>query len=156
MFDKKLILMAQFVGDLQPTTVKFTHAVFWIRIVNLPIKSMTREMGEDIGQRVGRLVEVDVLEDNGVAWGRYLRIRVEVEIAKPLMRGYIIQVEETAPVWVDFKYEHLPIFCYRCSRLGHSGSNCFTGRGSSRTSVFDRDQYRSWLRALLGRNTQAG
>ena len=48
-FDKKLILMARFVGDLQPTAVKFTHAAFWIRIVNLPIKSMKREMGEDIG-----------------------------------------------------------------------------------------------------------
>uniref|UniRef100_A0A2N9F4Z0 Reverse transcriptase domain-containing protein n=1 Tax=Fagus sylvatica TaxID=28930 RepID=A0A2N9F4Z0_FAGSY len=96
-FDKKLILMARFVGDLQPTAVKFTHAAFWIRIVNLPIKSMTREMGEDIGQEIGRLIEVDVLVDNGVAWGRYLRIRVEIEIAKPLMRGCIIQVEKAAP-----------------------------------------------------------
>jgi hypothetical protein len=152
-FDKKLILMARFVGDLQPSAVKFTHAAFWIRLVNLPIKSMTREMGEDIGQRVGRLITVDAPEDNGVAWGRYLRIRVEVEIAKPLMRGCIIQVEETAPVWVDFRYEHLPIFCYRCGILGHSGSECFTG---ARTSVFDRDQYRAWLRALPERNNQSG
>jgi hypothetical protein len=155
-FDKKLILMARFVGDLQPTAIKFTHAAFWIRIVNLPIKSMTREMGEDIGQRIGRLIAVDVPKDNGVAWGRYLRIRVEVEIAKPLMRGCIIQVEETAPIWVDFRYEHLPIFCYRCGLLGHSGSDCFTGPGSSRTSVFDRDQYGAWLRALPERNIQGG
>ena len=152
-FDKKLILMARFVGDLQPTTVKFTHAAFWIRLVNLPIKSMTCEMGEDIGQRVGRLIAVDAPEDNGVAWGCYLRIRVEVEIAKPLMRGCIIQVEETAPAWVDFRYEHLPIFCYRCGILGHSGSDCFTG---VRTSVFDQDQYGAWLRALPERNTQGG
>ena len=69
------------------------------------------------------------------------------------MRGCIIQVEETAPVWVDFRYEHLPIFCYRCGILGHSGSECFTG---ARTSVFDRDQYGAWLRALPERNTQGG
>ena len=155
-FDKKLILMARFVGDLQPTAVKFTHAAFWIRIVNLPIKSMTREMGEDIGQRIGRLIAADVPEDNGGAWGRYLRIKVEVEIAKPLMRGCIIQVEETASVWVDFRYEHLPIFCYRCGLLGHSGSDCFTGPRSFRTSVFDQDQYGAWLRALPERNTQGG
>ena len=117
---------------------------------------MTREMGEDIGQEIGRLIEVDVPEDNGVAWGRYLLIRVEIEIAKPLMRGCIIQVEEAAPVWVDFRYEYLPIFCYRCGLLGHSVSDCFIGRGNSRNSVFDRDQYRSWLRALPGRYTQGG
>ena len=152
-FDKKLILMARFIGDLQPSAVKFTHAAFWIRLVNLPIKSMTREMGEDIGQRVGRLITIDAPEDDGVAWGRYLRIRVEVEITKPLMRGCIIHVEETAPVWIDFRYEHLPIFCYKCGILGHSGSECFTG---ARTSVFDRDQYGAWLRAVPERNNQSG
>ena len=154
-FDKKLILLARFVGDLQPSAVKFTHSAFWIRIMNLPIKSMTREVGEDIGTAVGRLLEVDVPNENGIAWGRFLRIRVEVEIAKPLMRGCIIQVEDDKPVWVDFRYEHLPIFCYKCGLLGHSSSDCITGCSSSRSSVFDRDQYGSWLRALPARHYQA-
>ena len=78
-----------------------------------------------------------------------------MEIAKPLMRGCIIQVEDDKPVWVDFRYEHLPIFCYKCGLLGHSSSDCITGRGSSRTSVFDRDQYGSWLHALPARHYQA-
>ena len=75
-FDKKLIQMVRFVGDLQPTAVKFTHFAFWIRIVNLPIKSMTREVGEDIGAVVGNLIDVDVPAESGIAWGRFLRIRV--------------------------------------------------------------------------------
>jgi hypothetical protein len=154
-FDKKLILLARFVGDLQPSAVKFTHSAFWIRIVNLPIKSMTREVGEDIGRAVGKLLEVDVPNENGIAWGRFLRIRVEVEIAKPLMRGCIIQIEDDKPVWVDFRYEHLPIFCYKCGLLGHSSSDCITGRSSSRSSVFDRDQYGPWLRAVPVRHYQA-
>jgi hypothetical protein len=85
-FDKKLIQMVRFVGDLQPTVVKFTHAVFWIRIMNLPIKSMTREVGEDIGQAVGKLIDVDVLDERGIAWGRFLWIWVEMDLAIPLMR----------------------------------------------------------------------
>uniref|UniRef100_A0A2N9G1X1 DUF4283 domain-containing protein n=1 Tax=Fagus sylvatica TaxID=28930 RepID=A0A2N9G1X1_FAGSY len=56
---------------------------------------------------VGRLIEVDVPKDSGVAWGRYLRIRVEVEIAKPLTRGCIVQVEETAPVEVALERRFL-------------------------------------------------
>ncbi len=39
--------MVRFEGDLQPTAVTFTHAAFWIRIHNLPIKSMIQEVGED-------------------------------------------------------------------------------------------------------------
>uniref|UniRef100_A0A2N9G5C3 CCHC-type domain-containing protein n=1 Tax=Fagus sylvatica TaxID=28930 RepID=A0A2N9G5C3_FAGSY len=120
-FDKKLILLTRFVGDLQPSAVKFTHSAFWIRIVNLPIKSMTREVGEDIGTAVGKL----------------------------------LKVEDDKPVWVDFRYEHLPIFCYKCGLLGHSSSDCITSRGGSRTPGFDRDQYGSWLRALPTRHYQA-
>ena len=68
-FDKKLILLARFVGDLQPSAVKFTHTAFWIRIVNLLIKSITHEVGEDIGTAVGKLLDVDVPNENGIAWG---------------------------------------------------------------------------------------
>jgi hypothetical protein len=32
----------------------------------------------------------------------FLCIRVEVELAKPLMRGYIVKVEDDKPIWVDF------------------------------------------------------
>jgi hypothetical protein len=50
----------RFQGDVQPSDVKFTHAAFWVRVINLPIKSMTREVGEKIGAAMGRLIEVDV------------------------------------------------------------------------------------------------
>ena len=142
-------------GDLQPSAVKFTHTAFWIRVTNLPIKSMTREVGEDIGKEVGKLLDVDVPNENGIAWGRFLQIRVEVEIAKPLMRGCIIQVEDDKPAWVDFRYEHLPIFCYNCGLLGHSSSDCTASRGREKASVFYRDQYGSWLRASPARYHQA-
>ena len=72
---KKLVQIVRFEGDLQPTVVKFKHSAFWIRVFNLPIKSMIREVGEDIGRGIGRLVEVDVPE-NGLGWGKYLRIKI--------------------------------------------------------------------------------
>jgi hypothetical protein len=59
-FDKKLVQIMRFHGDVQPSDVKFTHAAFWVRVINLPIKSMTREVGEKIGAAMGRLIEVDV------------------------------------------------------------------------------------------------
>ena len=64
-FDKKLIQMIRFEADMQPTDVKFVYSTFWIRIYNLPILSMVYEVREDIGNNIGRLVEVDVPE-NGI------------------------------------------------------------------------------------------
>jgi hypothetical protein len=79
-----------------------------------------------------------------------------MDLAIPLMRGCIVQVEEADPVWVDFRYEHLPTFCYRCGIIGHNGNECIARRGGSRATVFDRDQYGSWLRALPIRFPQSG
>ena len=39
-FDIRLILMKRFFGDISPAKVTFTHSLFWIRIFNIPIKSM--------------------------------------------------------------------------------------------------------------------
>ena len=82
--------MVRFEGDLQPIAVTFTHAAFWIRVYNLPIKSMIREVEEDIGIELGNLLEVDVPE-NGLGWGKYLRIWVEINVMEPLLRGRIMQ-----------------------------------------------------------------
>ena len=79
-----------------------------------------------------------------------------MDLAIPLIRGCIVQVEEADPVWVDFRYEHLPTFCYRCGIIGHNGNECIARRGGSRATVFDRDQYGSWLRALPIRFPQFG
>ncbi|GMY19573.1 hypothetical protein FCV25MIE_14812 [Fagus crenata] len=154
-FDKKLIQTIRFEADMQPTAVKFTHSMFWIRVYNLPILSMVHEVGEDIGNNIGRLVEVDVPE-NGIGWGRFLRIRVELDVTKPLLRGKILEGDDGKPFWVDFRYEHLPIFCYRCGRIGHSGNECVEGRRSGDgEQLVATDRFGSWLRAVPVRGDRA-
>ena len=145
-FDKKLIQMIWFEADMQPRAIKFIYSAFWIRIYNLPILSMVKEVGEDIGNNIGRLVEVDVPE-NGIGWGRFLHIRVEIDVTKPLLRGKILESEDGKPFWVNFHYEHLPIFCYQCGRIGHSGNKCVEGRRTGGDQMVATDRFGSWLRA---------
>ena len=39
-FDKRLIMIKRFHGDSSPDNITFRHFPFWIRIFNIPIKSM--------------------------------------------------------------------------------------------------------------------
>lgn len=45
---------------------------------------------------------------------------MNLNVKKPLRRGIFVQVESNAKIWLPFKYETLPIFCYGCRCLGYS------------------------------------
>ena len=74
------------------------------------------------------------------------------DITEPLLRGCILEGDEcegSVPFWVDFKYEHLPIFCYRCGKLGYSCNEYIEGRRSNRMEEVVGEKWGTWLRAPL-------
>jgi hypothetical protein len=51
----------------------------WVWVLDLPLDMMNRAYGELIGNWIGKFVLVDV-DEEGLAWGEELRIRVEMSI----------------------------------------------------------------------------
>lgn len=82
--------------------------------------------------------DVDVGED-GTAVGRLLRIKVLIDIRKPLMRGITVKVgNPEKEKWCSFAYEYLPDFCYTCGLIGHTDKQCSIWRESGETQQFSR------------------
>lgn len=54
-------------------------------------------------------------------------------------------------MWVDFKYERLPIFCYWCGRVDHDERDCLQWTRSKETLRPEEKQYGPWLRATQDR-----
>jgi len=48
-------------------------------------------MGHQIGKSVGIVEDVET-EDDGVGWGTYLRVKIRLDIAKPLARGRVLKM----------------------------------------------------------------
>ena len=86
---------------------------FWVQILNLPLKCRTKETTWAIRSKLKSVMEVDVA-DSGVQWGKYLRVRVKVDITKKLVRGKKVTIERGESQWIQLRYERLPNFCYRC------------------------------------------
>ncbi|KAI7982234.1 hypothetical protein LOK49_LG15G01883 [Camellia lanceoleosa] len=84
-FDKHLILLNEVDAHLQLSEVLLSEAAFWIQVHNLPLISMTKEVGYLIGNKIGSSVDVEY-GAGGMAAGRYMRIRVTLNMAKPLRR----------------------------------------------------------------------
>lgn len=58
-FDKRLVLLKCFDGDLSPGNVKFQRSPFWIRVFNIPIKSMNLSVGNHIANEIGIPLLID-------------------------------------------------------------------------------------------------
>ncbi|KAF5468801.1 hypothetical protein F2P56_012921 [Juglans regia] len=111
----------------------------------MPLVAMTIEGRESIGATVGDVITVDV-DGEGSGWGKFIRIRVNLDITKPLPRGRTIKMDGTQR-WIEFKYERLPIFCFQCGILKHPDRICAVTRARTHTKIIQKAQYGQWLRA---------
>ena len=73
---------------------------------------------------------------------KFLRIRVEVPLDKPLRRGSKIKGPDGEVVWVAFKYERLISFCFRCGILRHETKTCEKPRGAEE----QENQFGEWMK----------
>ena len=68
-------------------------------------------MGNLIGSKIGRIIEVDI-EKGEMAWGEFLHVWVSIDISKSLLCGKMVNIGLAEPVWIRLSYELLPNFCY--------------------------------------------
>ena len=71
---------------------KFIACHLWVK---------SSALGKMLGEGIGDFIEVD---DKSVdeGWGPYLRIRVSIDVSKPLLRGKMIELSQAANgFWVD-------------------------------------------------------
>ena len=80
-YEKQLVLLKEFDGEKDLKDMVLKWSPFWLQIYNLPLKSRTRDTGKAIGASLGQVLDVD-MEDNGVQWGRCLRVRVEIDVIR--------------------------------------------------------------------------
>lgn len=124
----------------------FATAAFWVRMYNLPLACTSTDIGFRIGSSVGVVEDVDVVDD-GVDWGEFLRVRICVDLSKPLTRGRMLKLMNNS-VWVAFQYEKLPKFCFRCGVIRHGLTGCLQSGGRRTSGEAAETQFGSWLRAL--------
>jgi hypothetical protein len=121
-FDKQIVVLNEFNGSTKPSHMEFTRSPFWIQVHDMPLLCMNKSVGTKIGESLGQLEDVDVAGD-GTGWGSCLRLRVNIDLMKPLDRGKALSLAGKTS-WVECKYEKLPQFCFRCGRIVHGPRRC--------------------------------
>jgi hypothetical protein len=118
-FGGDLLVVVDFDRSKRLKDIEFTHIPVWVRVFDLPLGLMDSTNGLLLGNQIGRALEVEAEED-GTAVGGFLRIKVKIDIRKPLRRGILVEGEDgEEDCWCPVRYEFIPNFCYGCGRLGH-------------------------------------
>ncbi|KAK1682768.1 hypothetical protein QYE76_043616 [Lolium multiflorum] len=140
-FDFAAVLLKNYAGSVRPSDMIFDSMDIWIRVPDLPMDMMNKLYGRLIGNWVGKYISVDVDQD-GIAWGKDLRIRVEIRVDQPLPRGVSMKErdDDVEGTWFDIKYERVPHFCFDCGCIVHPEEGCAVEKS-------DIKQWGEWLRA---------
>ncbi|KAL5790678.1 hypothetical protein ACOSQ2_005566 [Xanthoceras sorbifolium] len=145
-FDKNLIVLEKPVGPGAISQLRFKFSEFWIHIYNIPLACMNCKVARLIAEEVGTIVEFPM--DSKDLWGKFLRIKVRIDITKPLKRGIRMRLENFDPLIIALiKYERLPDFCYGCGFIGHAVRECHNSE--VRKSIMEgvEPKFGVWLRA---------
>ena len=79
-----------------------------------------------------------------------MRIRVSLDVRKPLKRRMKLKKTGSEWIWIDFKYERLHVFCFICGLLGHTEKQCPSLYDCHASTI--TKPYGQWMKAPTRRN----
>lgn len=123
--------------------VQFSKKSFWIQAYDMPLVSMFEEVGAKLGSGAGKVLEVKV-DENRLGWSHFLRIKVEIDITKPLARGRLLTLDQKH-LWIPFKHERLSSLYFQCWVIKHERSCKVANPNASKAKGMN--QFGPWLRA---------
>lgn len=83
------------------------------------------------------------MDVDGVGWGEYLRVRITLDLSKPLAREKL----NGDSTWIAFQYKRLPKFYFLCGVIRHGVGGCWGRKGPVIQGVGSQVQFGTWLRA---------
>jgi hypothetical protein len=151
LFDRNILVLREVEESTPPAQIDFSLSPCWIQVRDIPLICMNKEVGSKIGGTLGKVEEVDI-SGEGPGRGSSLRIKVQIDITKPLERGRALWLNGKM-VWVNFRYEKLPHFCFNCGRIFHNMEQCSDRKEARQNGEEDLKRWGTWLRAEEVRST---
>ncbi|KAH7840407.1 hypothetical protein Vadar_016441 [Vaccinium darrowii] len=145
-FNNHFLNLERWNPKLLPHQYCFDFTSTWVQIWGLPIQYMSMEVGLKLGTKLGTVEDVSI-PITGSKDGRFIRVKVYVNITLPLKRGCMVKLASSKPFWVEFRYERLPTFCCYCGMVGHDLQGCDKRFFDMENDELKDSEYGAWIRA---------
>lgn len=107
----------------QLSQVKMDELYIWMQVYDLPVGFNSEIVLKSIGNYAGKFIMFDPKNFQSI-WKPFLRIKVAINVNKPLKSQMRVKKSGGEWSWITFKYERLPTFCFYCGIIGHSEKFC--------------------------------
>ncbi|KAM0943006.1 putative transcription factor interactor and regulator CCHC(Zn) family [Dioscorea sansibarensis] len=121
---RRILQLSPWRESFQPAFEKLTVAAVWIQLYHLPIELWNGDILEMVAFQFGKVLKIDE-HTLDCSRAKFARVCVELDLSQPLQQGTWVKYGEFA-VFVLVLYEKLPVFCYKCGRVGHGETACPT------------------------------
>ncbi|XP_030498040.2 uncharacterized protein LOC115713699 [Cannabis sativa] len=101
-FDRMQLIIQRLPVGGDPNIIQLNHLDIWVQIHDVKPDCMKEATVRGVGNTLGKFVENDPNNFIGV-WRDYLRVRVTLDIKKPLRRRLKLTHENGSWFWVHFK-----------------------------------------------------
>ncbi|PPD87983.1 hypothetical protein GOBAR_DD15090 [Gossypium barbadense] len=149
LFQKSLILFDRLCQAMEKDQIKLTSSLFWIKIESCSPEFDKKDLLHAIGGTFGGVLRSEVSEE-------FCQLRINLDAQKPLRRGIFVSTNYVSKVWIPFKYENLPLFCFGYGRMGHGMSNYTQIPPAKKSKVSENPPYSVALKAesrLIGKES---
>ncbi|XP_056168390.1 uncharacterized protein LOC115688795 [Syzygium oleosum] len=145
-FSSHLLILKKWESDMPPHRYEFDTCPFWVQIHGLPFEWLTEEVILRAVKSLGLVIDMKV-DAKGVVANKIGKAKVLLDVKTPLKSGFIA-CKGGKKLWLDYKFERLPNFCYSCGRLGHNANYCEEVEfKEGKSEAEDECLYGQWLKA---------
>lgn len=119
-----LISLQYWIPEVSAYEVDYTGVSFWVQLHGMPLGTMTCKNATQVMERFGEVREVENSLVDGNLYRDFMRVRVLLNVLKPLPVGCWIPRKDLPKTWIVFRFERLQDLCYKCGILGHDFRSC--------------------------------
>jgi hypothetical protein len=124
LFRQNAVCIEKYDGLTDPESIDLNSFAAWIQIHKLLVGYRNEVLIKNLTEKkVGKVISV---ETNVNGAGNFVRVRVKLDVRKPLARFVSIS-REAKREFYQVKFEKIPKFCGACGFLGHSHLECGSG-----------------------------
>ncbi|KAH1072662.1 hypothetical protein J1N35_024990 [Gossypium stocksii] len=117
LFRKNLVTFDRSAKLMERSQIRLNSSPFWIKIGPCLPKFDKKDLLHAIGVTFGGVLRSEIN-------GEFCRLRIKLDVQKPLHRGIFVSIDNQRKSWISFKYEKLPTFYFGCGRIGHGLQEC--------------------------------